>query len=63
MATNVMDLLIKARAYTCRMLPQLVGHTEIPEKKGERWSARKLVRRTLWHERAHTQQIIRYLKQ
>jgi len=63
MPDDVMDMLENMRAYTRHKLPQLVGYTQITERIGERWSARKLVRRTLWHERAHTQQIIRYLNQ
>ncbi|MDW8214000.1 MAG: hypothetical protein RMJ55_10615 [Roseiflexaceae bacterium] len=30
---------------------------------GEVWSARKVVRRALWHERDHTQHIARLLTQ
>lgn len=63
MPEDVVDMLEKVRAHTRRYLPQLVGNTTITERIGERWSARKVVRRTLWHERAHTQQIIRYLSQ
>ncbi|MFQ6009370.1 MAG: type II toxin-antitoxin system HicB family antitoxin [Candidatus Zixiibacteriota bacterium] len=62
MPDDVMDMLEKVRTYTRSKLHQLVGYTEITKRIGERWSARKLVRRTLWHERTHTQQIIRYLK-
>jgi uncharacterized damage-inducible protein DinB/predicted RNase H-like HicB family nuclease len=62
MPENVMDMLDKVRTYTRHKLPQLVGDTRITEKVGEHWSARKLVRRALWHERAHTEQIVRYLK-
>jgi predicted RNase H-like HicB family nuclease/uncharacterized damage-inducible protein DinB len=61
MPEDVIDMLDKVRTYTRHKLPQLVGDTRITEKVGEHWSARKLVRRTLWHERAHTEQIIRYL--
>lgn len=62
MPEDVMMMLEKARAHTCRQLPQLVNHSEITTCIGEQWSARKIVRRTLWHERAHTEQIVRYLK-
>lgn len=40
-----------------RSIPSLVGRSDIKEKSGELWSGRKLVRRTLWHERDHTTQI------
>ncbi|MBU1319097.1 MAG: type II toxin-antitoxin system HicB family antitoxin [candidate division Zixibacteria bacterium] len=63
MPEDVMSMLEKVRTHTRRRLPHLAGNTMITECIGERWSARKIVRRTLWHERAHTQQIIRYLGQ
>jgi len=63
MPDDVMKMLEKVRTHTRRQLSQLAGNTTITECIGERWSARKVVRRTLWHERAHTQQIIRYLNQ
>ena len=63
MPEDVMKMIEKVRAHARHCLPQLVSNSTITERIGERWSARKIVRRTLWHERAHTQQIIRYLKQ
>jgi len=63
MPEDVMKMLEKVRTHTRRQLLQLVSDTTITERTGEQWSARKIVRRTLWHERAHTQQIIRYLNQ
>ena len=63
MPEDVMSMLEIVRAHTRRQLSQLAGNTTITERTGEQWSARKIVRRTLWHERAHTQQIIRYLNQ
>jgi len=63
MPEDVMSMLEKVRTHTRRQLSQLAGNTAITERIGEQWSARKIVRRTLWHERAHTQQIIRYLSQ
>jgi len=63
MPEDVMSMLEKVRAHTRRQLLQLVSDTTITERIGEQWSARKIVRRTLWHECAHTQQIIRYLNQ
>jgi uncharacterized damage-inducible protein DinB len=36
---------------------QLMGDEHVHEDNGEQWSARKLVRRMLWHERDHTRHI------
>ena len=38
------------------------GEARITVAHAEQWSARKIVRRMLWHERDHTQQIARMLK-
>ncbi len=38
-------------------LPTLIGDSRITENTQERWSARKLVRRTLWHRRDHIDHI------
>lgn len=42
------------RANTLRRLPELTGDDRVVRRAGELWSARKLVRRLLWHERKHT---------
>jgi predicted RNase H-like HicB family nuclease len=42
-----------------RQLWTLIGDTRIVEHYDEHWSARKLVRRALWHESDHRQQIER----
>jgi hypothetical protein len=47
----------KVREHTRAQLPQLEGDPRVTELVGERWSARKVLRRTLWHERDHTLQI------
>jgi len=47
------------RTNTRTRLVDLIGDERITRNCGELWSARKVVRRTLWHERAHTQQIER----
>ena len=47
------------RTNTSTRLVELIGDERITRNCGELWSARKVVRRTLWHERAHTQQIER----
>ena len=47
----------KVRAHTRAQLPKLVGDGQVVECIGEQWSARKVLRRALWHERDHTQHI------
>jgi len=47
------------RTNTRTRLVELIGDERITRNCGELWSARKVVRRALWHERAHTQQIER----
>lgn len=49
------------RANTRAQWVRWVGAERITENFGELWSARKIVRRTLWHERDHTQHIARLL--
>ena len=51
----------QVRAQTRAWLPALIGDRRIWEQSGEAWSARKVLRRTLWHERTHTAQIARLL--
>ncbi len=38
-------------------LPELIGFDEVFEHRQEKWSARKLVRRLLWHQRDHIDHI------
>ena len=56
------ELLSKLREFTLQHLPELVGRTLTTTCSGEQWSPRKLLRRTIWHERVHTLQVIRYLQ-
>lgn len=42
---------------TVELLPRLVGTTDVTEKSGESWSARKVLRRTLWHRQDHLKQL------
>jgi hypothetical protein len=42
-----------SRANTILQLPELAGNGRITELVGEKWSARKILRRALWHERDH----------
>jgi hypothetical protein len=52
----------QVRAHSLRCLPLMVADGVIRERSGERWSPRKVVRRTLWHERDHTGQIQKLLE-
>lgn len=55
-------LLRQVREETCARLPQLVGDARVTERAREQWSARKVLRRTLWHERDHTHHIAKILR-
>lgn len=57
MPKDPLEALAQVRAHTVVTLPALAGDTRVVERSGEQWSARKVVRRTLWHERDHTQHI------
>ncbi|MFQ5407039.1 MAG: DinB family protein [Anaerolineales bacterium] len=45
------------RAQFFEIISQLAGDDRVVERDGELWSARKLLRRALWHERDHTAHI------
>jgi uncharacterized damage-inducible protein DinB len=49
------------RSNTRQQLVKLVGDERVIQNCDELWSGRKIVRRTLWHERDHTQQILKLL--
>lgn len=51
------EKLTLVRRNTMDQLWKLIGETRITENYDEMWSARKVLRRTLWHERDHTQHI------
>jgi uncharacterized damage-inducible protein DinB len=51
-----LEMLKVVRANTREHLVKLIGDERITKNCDELWSARKIVRRTLWHERDHTQQ-------
>jgi len=55
------EMLRDVRAHTRAQLMQLVGDGRITRRCDELWSARKVLRRTLWHERDHTQHVARLL--
>lgn len=48
------DSLVSVRDYFLKSLPALVKRIGVVTISGETWSARKVVRRALWHERDHT---------
>lgn len=54
---DVFERLEAVRANTRCQLVTLIGQTRITTSCEERWSARKILRRTLWHERDHAQHI------
>jgi len=54
--------LAQVRKNTLEQLQRLVADGRIMTDRCERWSARKILRRALWHERAHTAQIARLLR-
>jgi predicted RNase H-like HicB family nuclease len=57
-----LSMLGGVRANTRARLAELVGHDRVVKGDGdELWSGRKVVRRALWHERAHTQHVKRLL--
>lgn len=58
---DVFELLEQVRGYTNQILPELEGLRLETEKRQERWTPRKVLRRALWHEHVHTRQIARYL--
>jgi hypothetical protein len=60
---DIFQLLPNIRGYTLQRLSDLIHRPLCTERSGEKWSPRKLVRRAIWHERVHTLQIARYLKQ
>jgi len=47
------------RKHLLQALPRLTGVTQVVGVDGEIWSPRKLLRRTLWHERDHTIHILK----
>ncbi len=55
------EMLAVVRANTRERLVMLLGDERVTKHCDELWSARKVVRRTLWHERDHTQQIEQWL--
>jgi predicted RNase H-like HicB family nuclease len=57
LSSSLLEKLAQVRRNAKEQLWKLIGETRIAENYDEMWSARKVLRRTLWHERDHTQQI------
>jgi hypothetical protein len=49
------------RSHLNDLLPMLLGMSKVVGLDGEFWSPRKMLRRTLWHERDHTEHIRKLL--
>lgn len=59
--SDPLECLEKVRVRLREVLPSLAGDERILTKDDEQWSARKIIRCALWHERDHTQQIARLI--
>ncbi len=59
---NPLEKIATVRANTQEQLVKLIGDKRITKNCDELWSARKIMRRTLWHERDHAQQIVQLLR-
>lgn len=56
---EVLPRLQAVRAHLVASLPALAKRVGVVALSGELWSARKVLRRTLWHERDHTDHILK----
>lgn len=56
-----LERLSKVRGHLHDQIPELARRTGVVTLSGETWSARKVIRRTLWHERDHTLHIRKLL--
>ncbi|MCJ7676966.1 MAG: type II toxin-antitoxin system HicB family antitoxin [Anaerolineales bacterium] len=56
---DVMARLERVRGHLLGVLTTLASRTGVVALSGELWSARKVLRRTLWHERDHTDHILK----
>ena len=57
------ECLAKVREHMLANLPELAKRTGVVTLSGETWSARKVMRRALWHERDHTEHIAKVCTQ
>lgn len=58
---NVFERLTLVRQRLMAVLPSLVNSRQVVGVDGEFWSPRKLIRRAVWHERDHTEHILKLL--
>ncbi len=56
------ELIEDVRENSYKQLMVLIGESRVTQDKGENWSGRKILRRTLWHERDHTQLVQQILR-
>jgi hypothetical protein len=61
LSPNPLERLTATRVHFNSLLPRLEGLQQVIGLEGEFWSPRKVLRRTLWHERDHTQHIRKLL--
>lgn len=57
--SDPLERIVSVRDHTLATLPMLVSRTGVLTLSGETWSARKVMRRSLWHERDHTNHILK----
>lgn len=57
LTADPLERLIAVRANSLARFTHLVGDDRVVEYHEEKWSARKILRRALWHERDHLEQI------
>ena len=57
--SDPLERIVRARNHTLATLPVLATRKGVVTLSGETWSARKVMRRTLWHERDHTVHILK----
>lgn len=60
---DVFARLEQVRKRTVEVLPNWIENAEIREVDGENWSARKLLRRSAWHEMDHIGHIVKLMMQ
>jgi len=61
LARDAFERLSQVREKMELALPGLVGNGEVREVDGEKWSARKILRRAMWHEKDHIQHVVRLM--
>jgi|SRR3990172_1133146 len=62
LSDDPLDKITTVRANTQEQLVKLIDDKRITKNCDELWSARKIMRRTLWHELDHVQQIERLIR-